>query len=162
MEKIEPIKIEDRYYIDESGMDDNETNDYAWGRKGARIHSMKNAERIKRLSIIGALNHNNFVAPFLFEGSCDRNLFEVYLEKVLIPQLSPGKVVILDNASFHKGGRIAELIEKTGCMILYLPPYSPDLNPIERCWSPIKYRMRKALQMTNSDLYLAAELVFSN
>lgn len=143
-------------------MDDNETNDYAWGPKGSRIYAMKNAERTKRVSIIGALNQKKFVAPFLFEGSCDRSLFEVYLEKVLIPQLSPGKIVILDNASFHKGGKIAQLIEQSGCKLLYLPPYSPDLNPIEHHWSPIKYRMRNALRKTNSDFYLAAESVFSS
>ena len=64
----------------------------------------------------------------------------------LLPQLKPGQVVILDNASFHQGGRIRELIEECGCHLLYLPPYSPDFNPIERCWARLKPIARRLLE----------------
>ncbi len=72
-------------------------------------------------------------------------VFETWLETCLIPVLQPGQVVILDNATFHHGGRIAELIEVVGCRLLYLPPYSPDLNRIEKCWAWLKSRIRQGL-----------------
>lgn len=161
LEKIAQKQRESLVYLDESGLDDNESYDYGWGPKGPRIYGMKNAERKKRLSIISALNQNNLIAPFVFEGSCDRMLFEVYLEKVLIPELSPGQTIILDNASFHKGGNIVAMIKKVGCDVLYLPSYSPDFNPIEHYWSAIKHRIRQRLPSCDRDLYKAAELVFS-
>ena len=123
---------------------------------------MKFAQRKKRLSIIEALNKNKFKAPFLFEGSCNREVFTIYLKKCLIPELRPGQVVILDNASFHKGGEIAQIIESAGCEILYLSPYSPDLNPIEHHWSSLKFHIKQALKKFKRDLYLAAEYVFSD
>lgn len=83
------------------------------------------------------------------EGSCNRNIFETWLEYCLIPQLKPGQIVIADNATFHKGGRIQQLIEAAGCQLKYLPSYSPDLNRIERCWSWLKSRIRKRLNQFN-------------
>jgi transposase len=79
------------------------------------------------------------------EGACNRTVFETWLETCLIPSLKPGKLVLADNATFHKGGRVKELIEAQGCQILYLPPYSPDLNKIERCWSWLKSRIRQQI-----------------
>ena len=87
MEKIKTIKPNTIVYIDESGIDDNETSQYAWGPKEMRIYAEKNAERKRRLSIIGALEKNTLQAPFVFEGTCDRGVFETYLEKVLAPTL---------------------------------------------------------------------------
>jgi transposase len=66
------------------------------------------------------------------EGACNRTVFEIWLETCLLPKLEPGQVVVMDNATFHKGGRIQELIQSAGCGLLYLPPYSPDLNKIEK------------------------------
>lgn len=107
--------------MDESGIDDNEAREYAWGPKGQRIFDVKNAERSKRLSIMSALNQGQLKAPFVFEGTCDRSIFEVYLEKVLVPTLKPGQTIIIDNASFHKGGRISQIIQNAKCHLLYLP-----------------------------------------
>lgn len=99
-------------------------------------------------------------APFVFKGSCNREVFETYVEKVLIPTLRPGQTVVLDNASFHKGGRIRELIEAANCFLEYLPSYSPDFNPIEHWWAPVKNGIRKCLQRFEYDLFRAAEYVF--
>lgn len=74
-------------------------------------------------------------------------MFETWVEICLVPVLQPGQVVILDNASFHKGGRIQQLIEQAGARLPYLPPYSPDLNKIEHCWSWLKSRIRKCLSL---------------
>jgi transposase len=73
-------------------------------------------------------------------------VFETWLETCLIPELRPGEWVIVDNATFHHGGRIAQLIEAAGCKLVYLPPYSPDLNRIEKCWAWLKSRIRKLLR----------------
>lgn len=112
------------------------------------------------MSIIGGLNKNLLLAPFVFEGACNRDVFETYVEQVLVPNLRSGQTVVLDNASFHKGGRIRELIEKAGCFLLYLPSYSPDFNPIEHYWGPIKNSFKRCLQIFDCDLFEAAEHVF--
>jgi transposase len=95
--------------------------------------------------MIAALCNQKLMAPFTVEGSCNRTVFEIWLETCLIPLLKPGQVVIMDNASFHKGGCIEQLIQDAGCQLLYLPAYSPDLNKIERCWFWLKSRIRKQL-----------------
>ena len=125
-------------YVDESGIDNHEVYPYAWGPKGPRIHGEKYGHKTARLSFIAALNDRKIKAPFTFEGYCTRDVFETYVERVLVPELMPGQTVVIDNASFHKGPKVQRLIEKAGCELLYLPPYSPDFNPIENWWSPIK------------------------
>jgi transposase len=95
--------------------------------------------------MIAALCEQNLIAPFTVEGACNRTVFETWLETCLLPTLVTGQVVVMDNATFHKGGRIEQLIQNAGCQLLYLPPYSPDLNKIEQCWSWLKSRIRKQL-----------------
>lgn len=147
-------------YLDESGVNDNEVYCYAWGKKGSRIYGMKNGHRQKRISLVAALNQKSIKAPFVFEGVCTREVFEMYVEKVLVPELLPGQTVILDNASIHKGGRIIKMIESAKCKVLYLPAYSPDFNPIEHYWAALKNTIRKNLLFCNRDLFKAAEIAF--
>ena len=132
-------------YLDESGMDSRDAYDYGWNEKGERFHALKSGRREGRVNIIAALCDQNLIAPFTVEGACNRTVFETWLETCLVPTLEPGQVVVMDNATFHKGGRIQELIQNAGCELLYLPPYSPDLNLIEKCWSWLKSRIRKKL-----------------
>ena len=132
-------------YLDESGMDSRDDYGYGYSPKGERCHALKSGKRSGRVNMIAALCDGELMAPFTIEGSCNREVFESWLEEHLIPTLTPGQVVIMDNASFHKGGRIEELIEAAECEVLYLPPYSPDLNKIENSWSWLKSRIRKVL-----------------
>jgi len=97
-----------------------------------------------------AVESSDLLAPMTFEGGCNRLCFEVWLEHNLLPKLSPGKTLILDNASFHQGGRIKALVEAAGCRLLYLPPYSPDFNRIEQLWSPLKHRTRRLIPHCSS------------
>jgi transposase len=90
------------------------------------------------------------------EGPTTREVFETYLERVLAPALPPGQVVVLDNLSAHKGARVKEIVESAGCELLYLPPYSPDLNPIEQAFSKVKGLMRKAEARTREALLVEA------
>jgi len=85
--------------------------------------------------MIAALNCKTLIAPFPIEGSCNRTVFEAWLEECLISGIRPGQKLIIDNTSFHKGGRIEQLTAAAGCAIWYLPPYSPNFNKTERCWS---------------------------
>jgi transposase len=95
------------------------------------------------------------------EGPTTREVFEAYLERVLAPTLEPGQIVVMDNLSAHKGGKVKEIIEGRGCELIYLPPYSPDLNPIEQAFSKVKGLMRKAEARTRESLIEAMGLALS-
>jgi transposase len=159
-EKVGKIKEENLIFIDETGIDDNEFYKYGWAKKGKRLFSNKPAYKNKRVSIIGALNQGKVLAPCVFEGHCNSELFEAYVENILVPILKPGQTIILDNASFHKSKRIKKLIEYTGCTVLFLPPYSPDLNPIEHFWFAIKHSVRKVLPTFCSNIHYSIDFVF--
>jgi len=96
--------------------------------RGERFHALKSGRRKGRVNMIAALCNQKLSAPFTIEGACNRTVFEMWLETSLLPTLVTGQVVVMDNATFHKGGRIQELIQSAGCRLLYLPPYSPDFN----------------------------------
>lgn len=126
-----------------------------WAPRGERCHAQKQAERKTRYNITAALNQNLLFAPFLFEGYSNAVVYETYVERVLAPALKPGMVLIIDNASFHKSTKVIDLIEAVGCRVIYLPPYSPDLNPIEHHWNAIKNAIRKVAEEIK-DFYEAA------
>ena len=132
-------------YVDEAGMDNREDYGFGWNPRGQRFYALKSGRRQGRVNMIAALCQEQLMAPFTVEGACNRVVFEIWLETCLIPLLKPGQVVVMDNATFHKGGRIEQLIQESGCELLYLPAYSPDFNKIERCWSWLKSRIRKQL-----------------
>ncbi len=132
-------------YVDESGIDTREDYGYGWNPKGERFYDLKSGIRNLRVSIMSALCKGELVAPLTFEGSCNRLVFEKWLQEKLLPELKSGQTVILDNATFQKSQKIRELIESVGCELEYLPPDSPDLNEIEHYWFPIKNRVRKSV-----------------
>jgi len=135
-------------YVDESGMDERDDYGYGWS-PSERIYALKSGQRQGRVNMIAGYRNQQLIAPFTVTGACNRVVFEIWLETCLIPTLRAGDWVIIDNATFHHGGRIAELIEAAGCKVIYRPPYSPDLNRIEKCWAWLKSRIRK--QLRNSD-----------
>lgn len=124
--------------------------DYGYSLKGKRLFDLKSGSRRGRINMIAAWSQGRLLAPFTVEGSCTRKVFEVWLERCLVPELKPNQVLILDNATFHKGGRIKEILAMAKCEVWYLPPYSPDLNKIEQCWSWLKSRIRKQLKQSLS------------
>ena len=143
LDTIATIAPKDRVYIDESGMNDNDFYPYAYAKRGERYDEAHPGHYTKRLSMIGGWSNKAFQAPFVFQGHCNTATFELYIERILVPTLRPGQCVIMDNASFHKSARTKDLIEAAGCQLHFLPPYSPDLNPIEHDWHKIKTRIRK-------------------
>ena len=92
--------------------------------------------------MIAGLCNNKIIAPFIHESTTDTALFNGWLEQCLVPLLVPGQVVALDNYSIHKSEETRQIIENAGCKLLFLPPYSPDLNPIENYWAIIKARIK--------------------
>ena len=95
------------------------------------------------------------IAPFVVSGAVNRAVFETYVDKVLVPDLRPGDIVIMDNLSSHKGPRVRDRIEAAGARLLFLPPYSPDFNPIENAFAKLKATLRKAAERTVEGLWTA-------
>jgi len=111
--------------------------------------------------MIAGLLGKKLIAPLSFEGYTNADFFNHWLEHCLVPELPPNYTVIIDNASFHKNQRTREIIEKAGCKLIYLPPYSPDLNPIESWWAILKTHIRTALKETRN-LSQAIQIAFQN
>ncbi len=132
---IPPISL---VYIDESGIDMNLCKDRGWGRKNEKLVGKKSGKYYERTNIIAGLVNNKSIAPMVFNGTCNTNFFNAWVEQCLIKELEPGQVVVMDNASFHKSHKTRELIESVGCKLIFLPPYSPDMNPIEKFWAHMK------------------------
>ena len=97
----------------------------------------------RRVSMIAGLCSRKIIAPVIFEGSCDTKVFLSYVEQILIKELTHGQIVVMDNINFHKNPKVKKLIESVGCSIMFLPTYSPDLNPIEHYWFKVKHQIRK-------------------
>jgi transposase len=125
-----------------------------WGRaiRGQRISETTPQGHWKVLTTLGAMGLGGMKAVMTVESATDGDVFLTYLEQVLCPKLQPGDVVILDNLSAHKVRGVGELIEAQGATLLYLPPYSPDLNPIEQAWSKLKQLLRTAKARTTEAL----------
>jgi transposase len=130
-------------YVDEAGIDSREDYPYGYSEIGQRFEALKSGKRGERISWIAALRETQLFAPLTFTGSCNRVLFEQWLSECLIPQLSAGDVIVIDNASFHYSSDIEAMVKAAGCELWYLPPYSPDLNDIEHWWSVLKNWMRQ-------------------
>ena len=109
----------------------------------------------KTTTIVAGLSATGMVAPFVIDGPINRDAFRSYVEKVLVPELAPGDVVIMDNLSSHKGPRVRQMIEAACARLLYLPPYSPDFNPIENAFAKLKALLRKAAERTVAGLWNA-------
>jgi len=145
-ERLEKIEKANRIYVDEAGFDNREDYPYGYSPKGTRCHALKSGKRTERVSWISALREHKLFAPLTFEGACNRDLFETWLAERLIPQLTSGDIIIIDNATFHQGEAIKEMVSKAGCEIWYLPAYSPDLNKIENWWAILKTWMKQKLK----------------
>jgi len=102
--------------------------------------------RIGRTSVISASREGRLVRPFTFEGHCDHKVVETYFKKMLLPFIPAGSIIVLDNARFHRSAALRALVEAAGCMLLFLPVYSPDFNPIEHIWATFKRKLRDGLQ----------------
>ena len=128
---------------------------YGRAMRGERLRSGVPHGHWKTTTFVGALTLRGFIAPWVLSGPIDRLAFETYIAKALVPELRRGDIVVMDNLSSHKGPRVREIIEAAGATLLYLPPYSPDFNPIEMAFSKLKALLRKAAERTVEGLWAA-------
>jgi transposase len=131
-------------FVDEMGTNTSLLPIYGWAKKGKRAHCRVPRNRGKNTTLLASMSVQGMGPSLAVEGATNSEVFETYVERVLAPTLRKGQVVVMDNLSAHKGERVRELIERQGCELLYLPSYSPDLNPIEEAFSKIKGLIRKA------------------
>jgi transposase len=131
-------------FVDEMGTNISLSPVYGWAKKGERAQCSVPRNRGKNTTLLSSMSVEGMGPSLAVEGATNSEVFETYLERVLAPTLRKGQVVVMDNLSVHKGERVRELIEQRGCELLYLPPYSPDFNPIEEAFSKIKGLIRKA------------------
>jgi transposase len=139
-------------FLDETGVSTNMVR--AWGRcpRGERLIGRVPHGHWKTMTFVAGLRHDGVVAPFVIDGAMNGEMFLAYIKQGLVPTLQPGDIVIMDNATIHKVAGVAEAIEAIGAKLLYLPQYSPDLNPIEQAFSKLKALLRKAAERTVPNL----------
>jgi len=146
MQRKAYLRLRERYrrrgkefvYIDESGFEPEVSRRYGYGPIGERVYGLTSGHRRPRTSLLAARVGDCFEEPFLFEGNCNTEVFNLWLERQLCPVLHDNHVVVMDNISFHKNAKAREMIEGKGAIRLLLPSYSPDLNPIEHDFGAIK------------------------
>jgi transposase len=131
-------------FVDECGANISLVPLYAWSRRGERAPAKAPRNWGKNVTLLSSMSLCGMGPSLTVEGPTTRGVFEVYLEEVLAPTLWPGQVVVMDNLSAQKGGRVREIIEGRGCELIYLPPYSPDLNPIEEAFAKLKSLLRRS------------------
>ena len=160
LQRLQTIPPEKLIFLDESGVTTQMTRGYARASGGRRVHEATPGGHWKILTILSALSLGGLLATMTIEEATDGDIFLAYLEQVLGPKLRPGDVVVMDNLSAHKVAGVEQLIQAAGAELLYLPPYSPDLNPIEKAWAKLKQLLRSAKARTAEALDQAiAELL---
>lgn len=129
-------------FLDESGVTTEMTRRYGWGPRSERVPEAVPAGHWRTLTVLAALTQDGILASMSVASPTDGDVFLAFVEQVLAPRLEPGHLVILDNLSAHKVDGVRQLIEGRGAAVLYLPPYSPDFNPIEMAWAKMKQLLR--------------------
>ena len=142
-DRIDPRRL---VFIDETWAKTNMARTHGRCRKGERLHAKVPFGHWKTLTFLAALRHDRIDAPAVIDGPINGKSFLAYVEQFLIPTLRPGDIVVLDNLGSHKGEQVRKAIRAAGARMLFLPPYSPDLNPIEQVFAKLKTLLRKAAE----------------
>ncbi len=149
---LDPARL---VFIDETAAKTNLTRTHGYAPRGERLVASVPYGRWHTTTFVGALRAGGFVAPMVIDGAVNGELFLAYAERVLAPELRPGDVVVMDNLGSHKAAGVRRAIERAGASVLYLPPYSPDLNPIENAFAKLKRLLRAAAERTVEGLWRA-------
>jgi transposase len=140
-------------FIDETWTATNMTRSHGRCRKGERLRMGFPHGRRKTTTLVAGLRTSGMVAPMVLDGPINGDWFEAYVRQILVPELRRGDIVIMDNLSSHKRTSVRELIEEVGATLVFLPPYSPDFNPIEKAFARLKAMLRKAGERTVAGLW---------
>jgi transposase len=142
-------------FIDETWASTKMARTHGRAPRGERLRSPIPHGHWKTTTFVAALRTSGMVAPMVLDGPINGVAFQAYVDQVLVPDLEPGYIVVMDNLGSHKGAGIKGAIEAAGASLLYLPPYSPDLNPIENAFAKLKAMLRKAAERTIDGLWNA-------
>ncbi len=160
-EELASIPAERLVFVDESGANTRMTRLYGRSPVGQRLASRIPHGHYQTSTLIAGVRLGGPCAPWVFEGAMDGEMFLAWLRQGLVPTLRPDDVVVLDNLATHKVAGVRETIEATGARLKYLPPYSPDFNPIENLWSKVKSLLRSLAPRTADELLAAAATAFA-
>lgn len=155
MEHQSRIAPERLVFIDETWTKTNMAPLRGWAARGARLVAKVPHGHWKTMTFVAALRHDRIEAPFVIDGPINGECFKTYVEKVLVPTLAAGDLVLMDNLGSHKGKAIRRAIRSAGAKLFFLPKYSPDLNPIEQVFAKLKHLLRKAAARTFEALIAA-------
>ena len=150
LETIESYPHYRLYFVDECGLDKYLYREYGCSLKGVPVIGKTSGKKFKRTNIVAAKNGDRIIAPMIYDCSTDSVLFEHWFKNMLLKSIPRYSVIVLDNATFHSKKRLRELAIVHDCDVIFLPPYSPDLNPIENFWASLKSRLRKILPFFDS------------
>ena len=145
---LDTIDVKNLVFIDETGLNLAMTRLYGRCEGGGRIYDARPGNKGKNITLIGAISDEGLIAAMTFTGGLNTAIFLVFIEKILLPQLWAGAIVAMDNLPVHYAEIAKTLIESVGAKVKFLPPYSPDLSPIELCWSKLKELIRSAKART--------------
>ena len=154
---LDPVRL---VFIDETWASTNMARLRGRSNKGERLRAGIPHGHWKTTTFVAGLRLTGMVAPLVLDGPINRDAFHAYVNQVLVPELAPGDIVVMDNLGSHKGPAVRDAIEAAGATLLYLPPYSPEFNPIENAFAKLKALLRKAAERTVDDLWDAiADLI---
>lgn len=137
-------------YIDESGINSYLHREYAYSKRGKKVYDKIKGRKFKRTNIIAAKYGKKIIAPMQYDTAMTGEFFEGWFEEILLPELPQNGVIIMDNASFHRKSQLNEIAENNDIRLIFLPPYSPELNPIEKLWANMKMFLRNFLYKFDS------------
>jgi len=152
MPTLDPARL---VFIDETWAKTNMARTHGYAPKGERLTDAAPHGHWHTTTFVGAITTRGFIAPMVVEGAVNGAIFLAYVEQVLVPELRRGDVVVLDNLSSHTSAGVRTAVEGAGCRLMFLPPYSPDLNPIENAFSKLKRLLRQAAERTVDGLWAA-------
>lgn len=146
------VDVERLIFIDETGCNVQLAPEYGWSARGERLVDRRPAVRGANLSVVGAIRIDSVLCHDKFDGALNTDRWISFVQKKLCPKLYPGDIVVVDNLSVHKNVVAHKMIADQGATLVFLPPYSPDMNPIELCWSLMKHHLRNLRERTLPDL----------
>jgi len=148
--RIKRISPKNLIYLDETGIDEFLYREYGYAVRGEKVVGKISGKKFNRTNIVAGICQGKWIAPLQYDGSMDSRLFEYWFKNCLLKEAKRGSFIVMDNARFHRKEHLEKLAKSKICKLIFLPPYSPDLNPIEHKWHWLKQHLRKILENFSS------------